>query len=400
MLLSIITPIHGDSKYLPELWESVKNQTYHNWELVLVPNNGGNTHGIEKDPRVKVYPVENPKKSIGLVKRHACQNAKGEILVELDSDDLLTPTALEEIAKAFIDPTVSFAYSNFCEFYFDHPTLKDWESPRYDSAYGWRYRDYEWQGHKLNECLDFEPVPSSFAMIWFAPNHVRAWRTKDYWAVGGHNPDLEAVDDFDLELRTYLYGQFHHIDKCLYLYRINGQNQWIQKNKYIQETARNIADQYMDRIAYRWAELNGHKTINIQDIEHLNEKWDIPDNSVGIIKAWDRFNLCKDPIHIMSEIYRVLVPGGWLLSSTVSTTGNGAWMDPRNKSYWNEYSFEYYIDKTMAPFIGNNKIRFQEIRRKDYFPSQWHQDRNIHYVLFNGIALKDDMPRLPGQQKI
>jgi glycosyltransferase involved in cell wall biosynthesis len=398
-MISIFTGTHGDSKYLPELWETIKNQTEQDFEWIIVKNNGGVVPF--SDPRIKVFETENPKKSIGLVKRFACEKATGDILVEADHDDLLTPICLEEIKKAFLDPKVSFVYSNFCEFYFDHPTLKDWESPRYDPAYGWRYRDYEWQGHKLNECLDFETLPSNFAMIWFAPNHVRAWRTKDYWAVGGHNPDLEAVDDFDLELRTYLYGQFKHIDKCLYLYRINGQNQWIQKNRYIQETARNIADQYMDRIAYRWAELNGLKTINIQDIEGgLDNKWPIEDNSVGIIKAWDRFNLCADPIHIMSEIYRVLIPGGWLLSSTVSTTGNGAWMDPRNKSYWNEYSFEYYIDKTMAPFIENNKIRFQEIRRKTYFPSKWHEDRNIPYVLFNGIALKDGMPRLPGQMKI
>jgi ubiquinone/menaquinone biosynthesis C-methylase UbiE len=165
--------------------------------------------------------------------------------------------------------------------------------------------------------------------------------------------------------------------------------------------ARQKADEYMNKIAYRWAETNGFKTIDIQDIEHLNERWDIKDNSIGIVRAWDRLNLVKDPIHIMSEVYRVLIPGGWFLSSTVSTTGNGAWMDPRNKSYWNEYSFEYYIDKKFAPFIENNKIRFQEMRRKTHFPTQWHQDSNIPYVLFNGIALKDNMPyRLPGLKKI
>ena len=397
-MLSIFTPTHGESKYLPELWECIKNQTYQDFEWIIVKNNGGIVNF--SDPRIKVFEIENPKKSIGLVKRYACDKAKGDILVEIDSDDLITPDCLKEIVKVFKNPEISFAYSNFCEFYYDHPSFKDWESPRYDPAYGWRYRNFEWKGHTLNECLDFDTLPSNFAMIWYAPNHIRAWRKSVYDAVGGHNPDLEAVDDFDLELRTYLYGKFAHINKCLYLYRINGKNQWIEKNKYIQETARNIADQYMDRIAYRWAELNGHKTINIQDIEHLNEKWDIPDNSVGIIKAWDRLNLCPDPIHIMSEIYRVLIPGGWLLSSTVSTTGNGAWMDPRNKSYWNEYSFEYYIDKQMAPFIENKNIRFQEVRRKTYFPSQWHQDRNISYVLFNGIALKDNMPRLPGAIKI
>src|SRR3990167_5494916 len=127
--LSIFTPTHGDSKYLPELWESIKNQTEQDFEWLIGKNNGGIVPF--ENPRIKVFEFENPKKSIGLAKRFLCEKASGDILVEADHDDLLTPICLEEIIKAFQDQKISFAYSNFCEFYFTHRSFKDWESPSY-----------------------------------------------------------------------------------------------------------------------------------------------------------------------------------------------------------------------------------------------------------------------------
>jgi glycosyltransferase involved in cell wall biosynthesis len=35
-IISIITPIHNSEKYLKKMISSVKNQTFHNWELILI----------------------------------------------------------------------------------------------------------------------------------------------------------------------------------------------------------------------------------------------------------------------------------------------------------------------------------------------------------------------------
>jgi len=48
-------------------------------------------------------------------------------------------------------------------------------------------------------------------------------------------------------------------------------------------------------------------------------------------------------IHIISEIWRILKPGGILRSYTPSTDGRGAFQDPTHYSFWNENSFMYYI---------------------------------------------------------
>jgi predicted SAM-dependent methyltransferase len=49
-------------------------------------------------------------------------------------------------------------------------------------------------------------------------------------------------------------------------------------------------------------------------------------------------------IHIMSEIWRLLKPGGILRSSTPSTDGRGAFQDPTHYAFWNENSFKYFTD--------------------------------------------------------
>ena len=58
MKLSIITPTHRLT-HLDELYESIKNQTYNDWEWVLYLNGKAKrknlSQEIEKDPRVSIY---------------------------------------------------------------------------------------------------------------------------------------------------------------------------------------------------------------------------------------------------------------------------------------------------------------------------------------------------------
>ena len=58
----------------------------------------------------------SPFNHVGARKLHAFSAATGDILVEYDHDDILTPNALEEMAAAFKDPNVGFVYSDFAEF--------------------------------------------------------------------------------------------------------------------------------------------------------------------------------------------------------------------------------------------------------------------------------------------
>jgi SAM-dependent methyltransferase len=50
----------------------------------------------------------------------------------------------------------------------------------------------------------------------------------------------------------------------------------------------------------------------------------------------------RGPIHVMNELWRVLIPGGTVDIIVPTTDGRGAWQDPTHVSYWNRNSFMYY----------------------------------------------------------
>jgi cellulose synthase/poly-beta-1,6-N-acetylglucosamine synthase-like glycosyltransferase len=110
-MITIFTPTHRDGVYLLETYEALKEQTLQEWQWVIIPNNTGIVPDtILSDTRVKVVPYDNNTPSpdgrhkIGALKRFACEQCDGDILVELDDDDLLPPNALEKILSVFEDP--------------------------------------------------------------------------------------------------------------------------------------------------------------------------------------------------------------------------------------------------------------------------------------------------------
>lgn len=97
-LVSIIMPSWNTAKFIGETIQSVKNQTYTNWELLIVDDcSTDNTDEIVasfKDDRIRYF--HNEKNSgAALTRNKALREAKGEWIAFLDSDDLWAPTKLE-----------------------------------------------------------------------------------------------------------------------------------------------------------------------------------------------------------------------------------------------------------------------------------------------------------------
>ena len=96
----------------------------------------------------------------------------------------------------------------------------------------------------------------------------------------------------------------------------------------------------------------------------------------------------------MNEFYRVLVPGGWLMTGTASTDGRGAFQDPTHQSYWNPNSFWYYTNQNYAKYVKGLTARFQDTRLWQAFPTTWHEENKIPYVFADLVAIKGQ--ELPG----
>ena len=419
MKFSIITPEHSPENlpFLLELYDSLVNQTYGNWEWILYTNNKFTPahvpQNIKDDSRVKVYQSQDDNNNVGALKNRAFNLGTGDILVEMDHDDCLTPDCLEELYKAYQDPEVGFVYSDSATLH-----MQDAFVP-YDPGNGWTYRMYNWKGKELYAMNSFAPTSQALSYIWFAPDHVRTWRKSVYEEVGGHNPELSICDDHELCIRTYLITKMVHIPKVLYIYRITGGNTFLEINAAIQIKTRELHNQYARQLAEKDAvtrnllcvDIGGglnpypeYLSIDLREdadmVYDLNNGIPLNDNSVGVLNASHILEHLHDKTKIMAEIHRVLAPGGWAFIEVPSTDGRGAFQDPTHVSYWNENSFLYYTNAYLGNFIDNKTIRFQEYRRETWFPNEWLRNLNVCVTTAWLVAVKEGSPRLPGPLNI
>jgi len=404
---SIITPAHKKTPYLKELYDSIVAQTYENWEWVLWLNNALHEEDLEEeirnDDRVVIYRTEDPSTSVGYHKHHAFHKGEGDVLVEVDSDDLLMPECLEELNVVYQNDDIGFVYTDVIPYH-----MTD-EFVPYNSEHGWTYHMLNWRDKDRYIMHSWEPTSHALSYIWYAPDHVRSWRTSIYRDIGGHNVDLDICDDHELMIRTYLVTEMFRVDKPLYVYRITGDNTWLERNQSIQRETIRLGHQWSQTLAERDAEKKGllkvdlggglyprpgYTTIDMQDADitcDLNDGIPLDDNSVGVINASHVIEHLRDPIKTMREIHRVLAHGGWAFIEVPSTDGRGAWQDPTHVSFWNEHSFWYYTNKNKAEFIRNTDIRFQTYRLDTY-----EMAPHIPVVAANLVAIKDDSHRFPG----
>lgn len=399
MKFSIITPTHN-FRYIKDLYNSIIEQTHVDWEWILYVN-GKAIHDklpsiILEDDRVKVYKDRLKNNNIGYLKNKAFSLGTGDILVEVDHDDLLVDTCLEELNKIYSkNPDIGFVYSD------DAKMQTNTEFIPFGTRFGWEPPyTFEYKGVNYPVMGGFEADSGSMSFIWYQPNHVRTWRKEVYTDIGGHDINFDILDDQDIICRTYLITKFYHIKKPLYIYRVDGNNTCYKPeiNQKIQNLTVKLFHKYAYQLAERDADLKnlikldiggginprlGYTTVDMCDADHicdLNNGIPFPDNSVGVINASHVIEHLHDKQKIMEEIFRVLVDGGWAFIEVPSTDGRGAWMDPTHVSYWNQNSFYYYTRQDQARYIRNDKIKFQEFRLETTFPSQWWKDNNIPVV--------------------
>jgi hypothetical protein len=315
---------------------------------------------------------------LGMLKAECCRYCSGDVLLELDHDDMLAPNAIQRVREEFADnPDVGFVYSNAIR-----TTLDLKPVDKYPEGFGWEYRTVTLNGVEVDEVLSFPAIPFNVSRIWYAPDHLRAFRREVYVIVGGHNVNMRVLDDLDLMCRLYSVTKFSHINEGLYIYRC-GDNTYAKAeiNAEIQNNTLRVAADYMPLLADKWADDNslrkvelggrmfardGYETVDIAgecDIfADLNETWPFADGSVGVIRAMDVFEHLRDTVHVIREVYRVLAPGGYAFIQVPSTDGRGAFQDPTHVSFWNQNSFLYWTHRDWNRYCANiNHVRFAEV---------------------------------------
>ena len=115
-LFSVLIANYNNGKYLMDAIESVRRQTYTNWEIILVDDGStDNSHELykelEKDERIHIF-LNDKNRGIAYTKRRTIDEAHGLLLAFLDPDDELTTNALSDHASVYEKNTdVSIVYS-------------------------------------------------------------------------------------------------------------------------------------------------------------------------------------------------------------------------------------------------------------------------------------------------
>ena len=115
--VSMIVPVYNAEDYIGRCLDSILNQEYTDFELILVDDGSADTSGAicdqyaARDPRIKVFHRENS--GVSDTRNFALSKASGTYLQFLDSDDWITPDATRLLVRAALEHQCDMVIADF-----------------------------------------------------------------------------------------------------------------------------------------------------------------------------------------------------------------------------------------------------------------------------------------------
>ncbi len=120
VLISVIVPVYNTALYLDDCIQSVMQQSYDNWQLILINDGSTDNSGeicdkwCQKDQRICVE--HHTKKGLGYIRNRGIALAKGECVAFLDSDDVYHRDFLEVMYNIMKKESVDIVQCNIARF--------------------------------------------------------------------------------------------------------------------------------------------------------------------------------------------------------------------------------------------------------------------------------------------
>jgi len=207
MKVSIIIPVFNVEKYLEECIESALNQIYPDIEIIAV--NDGSTDKslqiLEKfSNKIKIISKKNGGKASAV--NQGLKFASGEWIKVLDSDDVLYPTAIEDLiaeTKKITNKNKVILYGNYDRIDSKGKIFDRVKEPNYSDL-----TDFEFNVRSLDRMIGNEDTKL-----------IHNSTLKDY----GLYKEGIPFEDFELSLRyCLLFGcRLHHVNKTISKYRMH-----------------------------------------------------------------------------------------------------------------------------------------------------------------------------------
>ncbi|MCX6812544.1 MAG: glycosyltransferase family 2 protein [Candidatus Berkelbacteria bacterium] len=181
ILLSVVMPIYNREGFLPKVIESYQNQSFSDFEMILVDDKStDNSFQIcqnfsKIDNRIKCFQLKK-NSGVAVARDFGNKKASGEIIVIADSDDFAYENRLKIINSHFIaNPDSDIFYTNLDIHYLN-------------------------SGEKKTRF--FQPyVKELLYNINYIPNASSSYKRKCYFEVAGYDPKQKIGEDYDLWLQ-------------------------------------------------------------------------------------------------------------------------------------------------------------------------------------------------------
>lgn len=196
--ISVLLPTYNDAKYLPLAIESILNQSFADFELIIVNDcSTDQTLKIalsyaQRDKRITV--LSNDKNSgICVSLNRGLEIAQGEYVARMDGDDFSYPNRLQQQLDYMIqnpDVVVSGSYIDVCD------------------------ENLEVKNIRKYHLADVEIRKKLFRYSPFA-HPATIWRTSVVKSCGGYSNAFLVGQDYDLYFRVGKYGKFGNLPLVL-----------------------------------------------------------------------------------------------------------------------------------------------------------------------------------------
>ena len=117
-LVSIITPSYNSAKFIAETIQSVQNQTYSNWEMIIVDDGSSDETEnvvlsiIQNDNRIQFHKLSQ-NSGPAVARNTGIEKASGDYLTFIDADDIWFPTFIENNIKTIQETGIPFVFSSY-----------------------------------------------------------------------------------------------------------------------------------------------------------------------------------------------------------------------------------------------------------------------------------------------
>ena len=116
--VSIIIPVYNCSKFLKKLIDSLKNQTYKNFEVIFI-NDGSKDNSLSILKKVddeRFIIIDQKNQGVAVARNNGLKRAKGEYITFVDSDDYIGPKYLEYLVTNIEKYSVDLCVMGFQKF--------------------------------------------------------------------------------------------------------------------------------------------------------------------------------------------------------------------------------------------------------------------------------------------